>query len=642
MLLSFSLRAFLLFVVTQSLFHTTVLALPIIGLKSSVMWQKGSKFIYPPGVTAVLTKDNEFRSFRIEQYYNRRIDSSFLKVYVRGREGFTSTLGMFEQHLQFEHPHCDFNLRYGKNNEPLGYRCYVDFEVKQSMPLGALGIAFTFSGFDGGKFHPNSVFRFTFPSSTNGAFRQSAQKFVSRTAVSKQKPPKVGFSRFDSVVKDNVVQITKDGNFSVGSGFITKDVSGLDLLFPHQTSGLDTLPCGGVFIVTAAHLFPSGLDVSRGGAPWSDHAWYEMISSLTYDLRVADYPVSRGTAILLMQNDESDVAVLYLNEKGVDYVKDIQGHSSCHDISGLTIDQSPAYGSTKVDVYGFSGFGGNFRSKSAVVRSWATDDTSNFGPIGKLKIEQNGPAQAVPLAENGMSGGPIVNNSGKVVGISVEKPISNNSLIAINFKSLGNVEGSGYFRDHFDDPSCELSFNPFDRILRITSLGPDCNYGNFGSKRRLKSLDGRWVLQEILALPSSGDLSHDSGYILKNGHSIINGVMLINDNEVFHDDKIIVNSENIEFLNLYKFKFGYRMDRLSFTPMVPTGVKLISYPTDEDVPMLKDQIISGIKVGVDHGSMRENPHSIRSLRDFVIWLRSAERTSLIPEQFFYLNEARYN
>src|SRR5690606_38249325 len=120
-----------------------------------------------------------------------------------------------------------------------------------------------------------------------------------------------------------------------------------------------------------------------------------------------------------------------------------------------------------------------------------TDDTSNFGPLRKLKIE---PATAISydLAEAGMSGGPVVDRYGRVVGVATERPNDTNSLIAIDLTSINITNEAAFTRT----PTCSVRFNPCDRRLAITNEDAFCDYGKFGSRLHFPQLKGRWILQE--------------------------------------------------------------------------------------------------------------------------------------------------
>ena len=58
-----------------------------VELISSVMWQplaNGKKYLYPPGIPAVLKNTDESRTFKVEQYYNTYLNGSRVKPHVRG------------------------------------------------------------------------------------------------------------------------------------------------------------------------------------------------------------------------------------------------------------------------------------------------------------------------------------------------------------------------------------------------------------------------------------------------------------------------------------------------------------------------------------------------------------------------------
>src|SRR5690606_19888540 len=59
--------------------------------------------------------------------------------------------------------------------------------------------------------------------------------------------------------------------------------------------------------------------------------------------------------------------------------------------------------------------------RSGIIRGsgWKTNLTANFGPLNKIKVDS---LDSEPLAHPGMSGGPIINRYGEVIGLAIEKP----------------------------------------------------------------------------------------------------------------------------------------------------------------------------------------------------------------------------
>jgi len=58
-----------------------------VELLSSVMWQpiaNGAKYIYPPGIPAVLRQHEPNRTLRIEEYFNVAVNGNSLVPHVRG------------------------------------------------------------------------------------------------------------------------------------------------------------------------------------------------------------------------------------------------------------------------------------------------------------------------------------------------------------------------------------------------------------------------------------------------------------------------------------------------------------------------------------------------------------------------------
>ncbi len=66
-------------------------------------------------------------------------------------------------------------------------------------------------------------------------------------------------------------------------------------------------------------------------------------------------------------------------------------------------------------------------------KSYPTQETSNFGPIPKFLLDAPS-SFPLPLAEPGMSGGPVINDFGQVIGLSTEKPFDpqKNSVVGLD------------------------------------------------------------------------------------------------------------------------------------------------------------------------------------------------------------------
>ena len=601
-----------------------------VHLKSSVMWRPLSRHIYPPGIPAVLEKNDDNRLYKIEQYYNKPVDSNVIKVYVRGpwRRGMLQTYveTWRNDYVSISKPECDEQASFDENGNLLGYRCVAYLDVERDIPSGAIGVAMAYKAWQGEVIHPNAVFWVILPEDKkHGEFDYSLK--AKDSLLFDYVKDQARLEQTDLSFEKKVVRITKNGGYTLGSGFIVRELGPLASIFPDQYR-LGRLPCDGVFIITAAHLFPSGFlsnsDADAYGGFKRDNSLFAHTN--VFNIQFDGSDIYRGAATLLAKNEEFDIAVLYLNSIGLPATMKEQGVAYCHDIDGLSF-ASQIKGGDQLRVYGFTSQGGeSLVSKSGFLAEYPTEDTSNFGPITKIKLKQQVDQNAL-FAEDGMSGGPIVTSEGLVAGIAIERPVTDNSLIALDFTTIEMTSGHDYFRNHGGDPLCVLSFNPFDRTLNLVNRNyPTCNYGDFGSHDPLEPLRGEWVFQEVLAISDVAPNQESwglGGHSWKNGHSIINGFTIIEGKNVLKSgSSLIVNHSNIESVNASKIDQGFRLDKKSWASLVPVGVRILysSALEMEDADyqdMNYGSVISSIRMSDEDKGFTP----IYSLRNFVVWLR---------------------
>ena len=491
----------------------------LLELKSSVMWQpraEGESFVYPPGIPAVLRRSTAHREFRIEQYYSEDLGAAHLLPRVRGtwpdfpglelRQDSQSG-AWFNQYVTITRPVCS------PAASVHGHRCVTSLQFSADVPTGVVGISLTMVRRGEEFTHPNSVFLVIVPD--EGELAEHVTK-------SDEGPDAVGSvrSEFSSAmplvvsprlmpivaeVARSVVNIKLDGSFSLGSGFFVRNVQPLLRLFPpHVGNHLQSMPSGGIFIVTAAHLFPvpysdpgihdSAIDMSAGTFAVPG------LKNHMFNLQINETDVERA-AELIARSMEDDVAILWVSPANATRIARAMGVSSLNELQGLRF-ANELQPDSRLHILGYPADAQGelvHRVGWLTAANSHTEDTSNFGALPKFKVESFS-LDGVEIARAGMSGGPIIDSNGRVVGISSERPNDSNSLIGINLTLVGATRVPPR-----DDLSCAVRFNPFDRVLVLLNLRDDCDYGSFGSSRKFKSLRGRMVFQEILGFGSEED-----------------------------------------------------------------------------------------------------------------------------------------
>ena len=258
-----------------------------VELVSSVMWQplqNGKKYLYPPGIPAVLKKTDESRMFKVEQYYNTYLGQSRVKPRVRGtwpktpefELKYNELFGFWSnRYVRVTNPSCDREIT------EYGYRCIIEFKFTGDVPTGTVGISIGTMVEDIEFTHPNAVFWILLP-----------DQYTPPARAESVTPPPSAMRDYDGEVdhaRKHVVRISLGGSFSLGSGFLTRDVEPLRKLFqPQVFQAIAMSDESDIFVVTAAHLFPVAYSYQtltdpfvlpiNTGAPFR--------SGYTYDLQV--------------------------------------------------------------------------------------------------------------------------------------------------------------------------------------------------------------------------------------------------------------------------------------------------------------------------------------------------------------------
>ena len=476
-------------------------------LNSSVMWQisedPAQRFVYPPGVPAVLRPAKTATTLRVEQYYSQPVDSASISIDLHGSWPETDensfvrdeSRGWSGRYVTVSAPACDNEQTLG------GYRCVLDVKVSPETPSGTIGLS-TSLNISGRSFgHQNGVFWIILPEMNAPHHSRPFTKFdlsslglSQRSMLAEESPYPALPALHRERAKRATVQITLEGNFSLGTGFFVANAESIFPVFGSEmATKLRSLPANTRFIVTAAHLFPLSYGFSTRGQIQNILENSESLfdDGETYDLLVAGNLYEKAGR-LLVTNMESDLALLALSP---DAETKILGTGSMTelDLFGLNIARS-MNNSVALDVFGYPVSGrGEITHRRGYLppNGWPTDDTSNFGPLIKFKLQAID--TSINLAEAGLSGGPIVNFNGEVVGLSMERPNDTNSLVAIDLTSLSGLPANWLGADS----ECRLSFNPFDRVLRIIRNNESCSYGRFGSPQKFSALTGEWSMQEV-------------------------------------------------------------------------------------------------------------------------------------------------
>jgi hypothetical protein len=418
-----------------------------------------------------------------------------------------------------------------------------------------------------------------------------------------------------------------DGNFSLGSGFF---IANPDLVVPifgtEVANAIRALPQSTRFILTAAHLFPLSYGALTRGAIHRlfDHSQTLFEDGDTYDLLVGGQLVPRA-AKLLATNMESDLALMALTTEAEQTVLQ-QGNLGQTDLLGLNIASTMEY-NVALDVFGYPvSSSGKITHRRGYLPpdGWPTDDTSNFGPLIKFKLEAID--TSVNLAESGLSGGPIVNSVGEVVGLAMERPNDSNSLVAIDLTNLAKTPPELLSNER----GCTVRFNPFDRVLRLKRDSDDCSYGRFGSPQPFSPLKGEWAFQEVLGfadddlkLAKGPKAKHPNGFWLIsgshttiNGHAIIDGQAIINGRAVIRRSHVLIDRNNIDEINSSEMVGGFKLNPDSFRPMVNKGVRILR---PGHAMMASQGRVGELIVAIRNNRQTKVFTPVYAIRDFVIW-----------------------
>lgn len=565
-------------------------------LVSSVLWAKDSKMVYFPGLRSVLNTELPREEFRIEFYVAEVVDGSSVSLELKGPFIDSS------EYIDIDEPICSSLPVTIDADKQYGFQCYIDFVVSSSLPSGLVSLQVLINdGLDVVR-HPNLFYVLIAPE------RDVINHVVVKRPdpVTDDQPPHIV-----DIDTEAVVQISFPGNASLGTGFIVRGIDSIKRLF-----GGVSLDFTGTYVLSAAHIFPMDRDPGRQDFPHQ-----------LYNLKVKDQGIPKALN-LVYWDISSDLALFRVASPSKQAeVRAVFGRDSfgipLASGRGLLSCVSRRCKSLMVLGYPVSK-GGTLQRKLAnlTLDGLPTDDTSNFGSSIKFKVA---PASHynVPLAEPGMSGGPIINHLGQAVGVAIEKPVDANELIGVMF--------SGDYREVVKDKDCHLIFNPSSRILSLRNRSLGCNYGRMGSPslESVDLLEGDWQFQEVFSVGSESAGS----YNLVGGHTVVNGYGVINGHGIIRRERdsglFIVHEGNIEEVNSTVLSGGYQFDSKSFRASYVGGVRVIRAPGLYS--FLQGKLITAYR-----DEMESDFRPVYSLREFVRWLHIHSNRDELPELIKFL------
>jgi hypothetical protein len=603
------------------------------NLLSSVLWQPEQKFIYLPGISAVLRPDQEDRDFRLEMLFDAPVAPESIVPNVQGTWPESQNVVNADL-VNVQEVVCnDIVLEDGKD----AYQCILDFTIDPATPSGTVGLAVQLDG----RYHPNLSYFIVIPEtqvfmSKNAIMARSVQdqnvvqKLINAPTISGLSPSdlaKSSMARQNDDISKYVVQVGVRGRWSLGSGFILRELDELWASFDGLSDDARMLGQG-LYIVTASHLF---------SIPYTHEAFESSLKGGESLVGGIDFPVNikvqgkviKKAAKITGIDILSDMAILSIYPEKVGEVVQALGFTSLDQVKGLTVansmeDEVDGCGLSKsclYRVYGYPTSGHGIleaRQGLLIQDGYATAETSNFGVLKKFRIK---PIAGHELAEKGLSGGPILNAANQVVGIAIEKPTDGLDLIGVDITGINKNQQLLTMSDQ-----CYYHFNPFDGVFRLVNSpsAVECNYGSFGAFADFVPfpLPREWMISEVLAIredpvlfraadPDPITQINEAAFI--SSFSLINEAAFINGQNVVASEILETEMEDIN--NLLKGDFKFNPD--SFKAKEIVGVRMLKMPAEfVPYPGFVGKLIT---------QKKERPSDlsysyISTMREFVIWL----------------------
>lgn len=571
-----------------------------------------NKYVYPYGTPIILESKSEFRSFRLEQYFSSSISAQQVNIYVHGNWALLSSAlprrsTQTNPYLKISETICD------RINDKS--RCFIDFEVKKNIPAGNIGLSLSYEVNHQEIFPIESMFTLIVPESENALPQNTFRNKGFAPPADTLQNNAQALEALDSVIHQSVVKVGLTGEFALGSGFIVDNPGRvIDFFDRSENSQFDrTLFIDGAFVLTAAHLFPNHYAPRNANKTLS---WMQAnsLEKEKYTISFADPYLDEMKADLVYVSLESDLALLYIDRKEIEKFETQTG--------GLALTGLPLATRHIDDQYyltaGYPVYkNGALSLQSGIIRGkgWNTHQTANFGPLNKIQIDS---LSEDPIAHPGMSGGPILNQFGEVIGLAIEKPNIGNSLVAIDLVSIDRVV------DYMISKSCYVQFNPFERTLILNNQNSDCTQHSFGSEEVLPPLTGKWMIQEVMGVGDPMDvipeiIKNIAGQSIIHGHIIIRESPLIDGVPIFSAEELNVYRETVSHINATKMLDGALLNPESFSNLTVSGVKVIQGNFIDTY--LKDDIENSLIVGIKDSLDEEYYNGIHSVRDFTLWLK---------------------
>ncbi len=592
---------------------------------SSVVIQsigENSHYIYPAGIPILTDAQNDFYSFRIEQYFNYPIDPMAIKPYVHSNwildvgQGFDGKLHEeVARHLRMARPICE-EVNYL-------YRCYIDLELVDPLPEGNLGITLSYD-INGNEIFPMES-SFTFIVLNDGDTqdgviyaRAKAEELLPESIA----PSSLLSARSLSKSLNAVGQISIEGKAALGSGFVVGELERILPIFDRENIlGKGFYPSkNNAYIVTAAHLFPNlYLPVQSKLIGGKNFIFSENDSSLIYFFSPSVKSLATGQIKLRLvaASLEADLALLeadpvslelFLSENSLTHLPRLNIASAVADETRFLVLGFPSKEKGKISAL----IGG------VTPTSWNTRESTNFSPLPKMKLKS---ISEEFIGSSGLSGGPVINHKGEVVGVTLEKADFGTSVIAINLVSVQE----GVLATPISHLDCRIFFNPYELTLTLVNNKPsNCNNKSlegFGSHPKLR---GIWQFQEVLGFSKQANMQKRYFLDTLSEQSIIHGHVIIFDKAIVDGTNILKTKPDNLVLDPslwsglgdeFSIK-GYNFNPNNFKPLEVKGIRVTTEGGDGGI------FSSGSIVTAYRDSVRSSFTAVSSLRDFVEWMNN--------------------